>query len=310
MAAVGCQIPSDVAVSLQMEGSDTSACLAQQSSNSVHVNMIETIGKATGKATKTPMPTPSQGYGEAAQQAPLYNTRVRHVRFCLELNSTHEVTAYSEVYGLHPHDFNFEKYVHPQAWCFVAPCDTESDSENDFEEEEEEDVEDEQPFILRWRPNMALHAAVDEQEDQRDNQSQAPPSPVSSADYRHEEATHHGTVAIKLASPIIAHSPLGFEERLSNDDEKAFKTEALFPAHSISRELIRETLSMLGGLAPSSPPSVADDALVSFSPHSTRASNPTLLGFPWPRTAAEKPGAVRSNGADRNGRGYIAFVDN
>lgn len=342
MTAVECKIASDWTLANQwfandtkctMEGSDTSACLANQSSSFVHVNiaeslvnmgmvpcgglnslaqhvnMIETIGEATGKATETPMPMPSQGYGEAAQQAPLYNTRVRHVRFCLELNSTHEVTAYSEVYGLHPRDFNFEKHVHPQAWCFVAPFDTESDSENDFEEEE--DVEDEQPFIPRRRSNMPPPATVDEQGDQstdtlklhvrrpeyrharRPAVFEAPQPPASSPDYRHAEATRHETVAIKWARPIIAHSTLCVEERLSKDDEKAFKTEALFPVHSISIELVRETFRMLADLAQSSLLPEADDVLV--SPHSSRASNPTLLGSLWPRTAPEKPEAVCNN---------------
>lgn len=53
------------------------------------------------------------------------------VTFNLGANTTHQVVAYSEVYGLHPNDFHFDKRQAPPSWCFVGDVDSEGDSGDD-----------------------------------------------------------------------------------------------------------------------------------------------------------------------------------
>lgn len=69
------------------------------------------------------------------------------VRFDTELNTVHEVVAYSEVYGMHPKLFQFDKsfYMMParlarSAGYFFGDEDEEDlDSDSDFDESEEWD---------------------------------------------------------------------------------------------------------------------------------------------------------------------------
>merc|ERR1719375_376847 len=52
-----------------------------------------------------------------------------HVRFDLDSTIVYEITPYSEVYGMHPRYFNFDRSDDPPAWCFVAPPDTTRDGD-------------------------------------------------------------------------------------------------------------------------------------------------------------------------------------
>jgi len=70
--------------------------------------------------------------------------QIRHVTFNLELNTVHEITPYSEVYGVHPRHVTSAKSQESSAWCFMAPPSAESDHESDSSSDEEE-----QPCIIR-----------------------------------------------------------------------------------------------------------------------------------------------------------------
>lgn len=85
------------------------------------------------------------------------------VSFDFGLNTVHEITPYSEVYGVHPRYFNFDKNKTPLAWCFVAPPGTESDSENESDNGDTEEEEDTQPLIIsrRCRPISCPDAEVE-----------------------------------------------------------------------------------------------------------------------------------------------------
>jgi len=62
------------------------------------------------------------------ERVPSKQFKEHHVTFALDLNTEHEVTAYSEVYGIHPRNFDFDKRSDPPSWCFVG--DAGSDSED------------------------------------------------------------------------------------------------------------------------------------------------------------------------------------
>jgi hypothetical protein len=78
------------------------------------------------------------------------------VRFNLRANTYHDVTPYSEVYGIHPRELYFHKYDKEPSWSFIADPDAEDVDENDLDlntgeramDEEEED-EGPQPFLAR-----------------------------------------------------------------------------------------------------------------------------------------------------------------
>lgn len=66
------------------------------------------------------------------------------VRFNLRANTYHEVTAYSEIYGVHPRYIWFDKHEQASAVSFIADPEAE-----DVDSEEEEDEDDAQPTITR-----------------------------------------------------------------------------------------------------------------------------------------------------------------
>jgi hypothetical protein len=62
---------------------------------------------------------------------PRKKTTKPRVTFDLRGNTFHEVVAYSEVYGMHPNDFHFDKRQEPPAWCIVGDAESEGDSGED-----------------------------------------------------------------------------------------------------------------------------------------------------------------------------------
>eukprot|EP00444_Apocalathium_aciculiferum_P025523 CAMPEP_0183436156 /NCGR_PEP_ID=MMETSP0370-20130417/69082_1 /TAXON_ID=268820 /ORGANISM="Peridinium aciculiferum, Strain PAER-2" /LENGTH=240 /DNA_ID=CAMNT_0025623503 /DNA_START=45 /DNA_END=767 /DNA_ORIENTATION=+ len=59
----------------------------------------------------------------------------RSVQFDLSKNTEHGIQPYSEVYGMHPRDFNFGRGRHVPSACFVdSTCDYESDDDDDDDE--------------------------------------------------------------------------------------------------------------------------------------------------------------------------------
>jgi len=76
------------------------------------------------------------------------STEDRRVTFDLASTIIYEITPYSEVYGVHPRTFNFDKNEEPPSWCFMAPPDTTPDSDSE-EDESSDDDEEEQPYIAR-----------------------------------------------------------------------------------------------------------------------------------------------------------------
>lgn len=82
-----------------------------------------------------------------------------HVRFNLDQIQIYEVTPYSEVYGLHPRLFNFDKRdKDPPSWCFIAGPDAHSDSDSNDESDSDDEEEDEpQPFISRSCCGKPVH---------------------------------------------------------------------------------------------------------------------------------------------------------
>lgn len=67
------------------------------------------------------------------------------VRFNLRANTYHEVTAYSEIYGVHPRYIWFDKHEQASAVSFIA----DPEAAEDVDSEEEEDEDDAQPTITR-----------------------------------------------------------------------------------------------------------------------------------------------------------------
>lgn len=95
---------------------------------------------------------------EAAERPVLKKNKERHVTFNLELNTLHEITPYSEVYGVHPRLFNFDKHGSGMDhWCFIAGPDTEADTES---EQEDDDDEEGQPFLSQ--PLLAPRSSINE----------------------------------------------------------------------------------------------------------------------------------------------------
>lgn len=87
----------------------------------------------------------------------------RHVTFDLGSTTVHKITPYSEVYGLHPRDFNFDKRRLPPAWCFVSPCAANAVSKYDVDadlcyssDEDSEEAEAVKPFVLPFAPPPRL----------------------------------------------------------------------------------------------------------------------------------------------------------
>jgi hypothetical protein len=88
-------------------------------------------------------------YEEAAKGLPRQKGLDRHVSFDLESTVVYEVTPYSEVYGLHPKLFDFDRSDVQVAWCFMAPPDTTTDSDSEQEASDSDEDEEEQPVISR-----------------------------------------------------------------------------------------------------------------------------------------------------------------
>lgn len=70
----------------------------------------------------------SKGYGLSEVQK---NEIGNRVTFSTCPVTVYEVTPYSEVYGIHPSCFDFDKKHYPNAWCFVGDASDDSDSDED-----------------------------------------------------------------------------------------------------------------------------------------------------------------------------------
>lgn len=104
------------------------------------------------------------------QQAPRRLTRrAPRVHFDLDLNTVHEVTPYSEVYGLHPRDFNFARGPPvPESrlvdsFAIIPVCKRSglcvASDDGDYEEDEQEDIEigmmvKAGHFLFPWRARV------------------------------------------------------------------------------------------------------------------------------------------------------------
>jgi len=78
------------------------------------------------------------------------------VSFDLTSNTFHEITPYSEVYGVHPRWMEyFNKHVETASCSFIADPDAESDTDDDSDDE----VEDTQPSLFPVQ--CARHSAAD-----------------------------------------------------------------------------------------------------------------------------------------------------
>lgn len=121
----------------------------------------------------------------------------RRVTFATGLNTIHEITPYSEVYGVHPRTFNFDRHIPSQAWHFVAPTNTLFDTDTDLDgdaddEEEEEEEEEEQPCIFQMCAAKSCQADVDMQIDISDEvATQSPGSSEGSPDCSSDECPSH-----------------------------------------------------------------------------------------------------------------------
>jgi hypothetical protein len=98
---------------------------------------------------------------EAAEEQPSRKNRGYRAVFNLSLNTVHEVTPYSEVYGLHPRVIDFGKHEHPLLCCIGDP-DADSDSDSDHDDEDEEEP---QPFIFRRSPSKHITAEQESEQD-------------------------------------------------------------------------------------------------------------------------------------------------
>jgi hypothetical protein len=80
------------------------------------------------------------------------------VRFDLAMNTLHEITPYSEVYGVHPRSMeHFDKHVETASCSFLA--DPEADTDDDGNDDDDEQEEDIQPSFFRGHD--ARHRAED-----------------------------------------------------------------------------------------------------------------------------------------------------
>lgn len=89
--------------------------------------------------------------------------QVTHVTFDLASTTIHDVTPYSEVYGIHPCNINFGKQEQPSLWGFIADPDAESDVESDSDDEFAEEL---QPCISRTKKCFIKLRDGDQDEEQ------------------------------------------------------------------------------------------------------------------------------------------------
>jgi len=89
--------------------------------------------------------------------------QVTHVTFDLASTTIHDVTPYSEVYGIHPSNINFGKQEQPSLWGFIADPDAESDVESDSDDGYDEE---QQPCISRSKKCLIKLRDSDRDEEQ------------------------------------------------------------------------------------------------------------------------------------------------
>lgn len=114
---------------------------------------------------------------EPLEEAP---SRKRRVSFHTKLSEVHEIVPYSEVYGVHPSTFDFDKRQSPPSWCFCGDAQDESDEDfftfcnNDGLEHEREMAPMLEAYCCSARlPSIDKGSLDDEQDTQSPGSSEA-----------------------------------------------------------------------------------------------------------------------------------------
>lgn len=164
----------------------------------------------------------------------------RRVSFDFQGITYHDVTPYSEVYGVHPRELCFHKYDTEPSWSFIADPDAADVDESELEEDE--DDEGPQPVLTRGgfckppiNPQTAVAWFNGDERDDDDVITSAPGSTEGSVDF----STSSDSSTDEDGLPLSPSSIVVCELSTSGEDDSQMPC----PARSGSSESVESATS-------------------------------------------------------------------